>query len=65
MKELIHKNMVKADALNCLHCHTDPGHVYEDSTSAAPAVDIVPPPQPRLPLHKQSKEPGQSPSLQK
>jgi nitrate/TMAO reductase-like tetraheme cytochrome c subunit/cytochrome c5 len=43
MKELIHKNMVTADALNCLHCHTDLGHVYEGSTSAAPAVGRVPP----------------------
>jgi nitrate/TMAO reductase-like tetraheme cytochrome c subunit len=39
MKELIHKNMVQADALDCLHCHSDIGHVYEDSTSAAPAAE--------------------------
>ena len=43
MKELIHKNMVQAGALNCLHCHSDIGHVYEDLTAAAPTAEHVPP----------------------
>jgi cytochrome c-type protein NapC len=41
MKELIHKNMVKPDALNCLHCHSDLGHVYEESPSVTPAAERV------------------------
>jgi hypothetical protein len=37
MKKVIHLNLVKASALNCLHCHSDLGHVYEESPSVAAA----------------------------
>ena len=42
MKELIHLNLVKAGELNCLHCHSDLGHVYEAPHSVSAAGPVEP-----------------------
>jgi cytochrome c-type protein NapC len=36
MKELVHINLLKAGALDCLRCHSELGHVYEEPRSVAP-----------------------------
>ena len=35
MKLVIHQGMVKADSYDCLQCHANIGHVYEQPSSKA------------------------------
>jgi cytochrome c len=39
MKKIIHQGLTTSSGYNCLHCHTDIGHVYE--ASAAPTPDAT------------------------
>jgi cytochrome c-type protein NapC/trimethylamine-N-oxide reductase cytochrome c-type subunit TorC/trimethylamine-N-oxide reductase (cytochrome c) cytochrome c-type subunit TorY len=38
MKQMIHQGMMQADAYDCLHCHSDIGHVNSETASTSPAA---------------------------
>ena len=44
MKQMIHQKFATPDNYNCLHCHSDIGHVYDETStsakSAAEAADV-------------------------
>ena len=37
MKQMIHSKMLSQNDYNCLHCHSDIGHVYQEATQTEPA----------------------------